>query len=179
MVGLSGLFTPRFGIAFLIGYGGGFYDGGDDFDSVVANGELRFFVTPMSVIRAGFIRDIRPSFFANYYERNEGYVSYEQLIVGRVLLSAKLRLGYWKYATMYQADGETPSTAIDPNPRVDWPVVSAIGFAEYRITDWIAINATFAYTLDKTETTIISPTWGDLRESYWKIEVFGGVRAMY
>ena len=179
-IGLVGLFTPRFGVAASIGYGAGFFETGDDFDSVVANGELRFFVTPMSAIRAGFIRDFRPSYFTNYYERNEGYLSYEQLIVGRVLISAKFRLGYWKYSTLRESDGSV-STAFSQNPRVDWPVIKGIGFIEYRITDWIAINGTFVFTSAKTDSEIASSIvpGGYIRESYWKIEVFGGVRAMY
>jgi hypothetical protein len=177
-IGLVGLFTPRFGVGAMIGYGAGFFEGGDDFDSVVASAELRFFVTPMSAIRAGFIRDFKPSYFTNYYERNEGYLSYEQLIVGKVLISAKFRLGYWKYSTLRESDGSA-STAFSQNPRKEWPVVKGIGFIEYRITDWIAINGTFIYTMAKTDCEIASPTWGDIRESYWKIEAFGGVRAMY
>jgi hypothetical protein len=179
-IGLVGLFTPRFGVAASIGYGGGFFETGDDFDSVVANAELRFFVTPMSAIRAGFVRDFRPSYFTNYYERNEGYLSYEQLIVGKVLISAKFRLGYWKYSPLREMDGSV-STAFNPNPRVDWPVIKGIGFLEYRITDWIAINGTFVFTSAKTDTEIASSIvpGGYIRESYWKIEVFGGVRAMY
>jgi hypothetical protein len=179
-IGLVGLFTPRFGVAASIGYGGGFFKTGDDFDSVVASAELRFFVTPMSAIRAGFVRDFRPSYFTNYYERNEGYLSYEQLIVGKVLISAKFRLGYWKYSPLREMDG-SESTAFSQNPRVDWPVIKGIGFLEYRITDWIAINGTFVFTSAKTDCEIQSSIvpGGYIRESYWKVEVFGGVRAMY
>ncbi|MBW2261683.1 MAG: hypothetical protein JRG91_06885 [Deltaproteobacteria bacterium] len=179
-IGLVGLFTPRFGVAVMIGYGAGFFKTGDDFDSAVASGELRFFVTPMSAIRAGFVRDIRPSYFTNYYVRNEGYLSYEQLIAGKVLISAKVRLGYWKYSTLRETDGSV-SAAFSQNPRVDWPVIKGIGFLEYRITDWIAINGTFVFTSSKTDSYIASSIvpGGYIRESYWKIEVFGGVRAMY
>jgi len=178
-IGLVGLFTPRFGVAASIGYGAAFFGRGDDFDSIIASAELRFFVTPMSAIRLGFIRDIQPSYFTNYYERNEGYLGYEQLIVGRVLLSAKFRLGYWKYAKLYDSTGE--SDAFTQNPRSDWPVISATGFAEYRITDWIAINATLVFTMAKTDCELASTVTpgGFIPESYTKFEVFGGVRAMY
>lgn len=186
-VGLVGLFTPRFGVAANIGYGAAFFGKGDDFDSVIASAELRFFVTPMSAIRAGFIRDIQPSYFTNYYERNDWYVAYEQLIAGRVLLSAKFRLGYWRYATMYQDDGSGTLTVsdaflnLDKNRRVDWPVMKGILFAEYRITDWIAINATFEYTGNFTDVELDSTVaaGGSIPETYNKFEVFGGVRAMY
>ncbi len=186
MVGLVGLFTPRFGLALNVGYGAAFFGKGDDFDSFIGNAELRFFVTPMSAIRAGFIRDIQPSYFTNYYERNEWYLAYEQLIAGRVLLSAKFRLGYWKYAVLYQDDGagvltvSDAFTNLDKNHRVDWPVLKAMLFAEYRITDWIAINATFEYTGNFTDTRLASTVAsGAIPESYNKFEVFGGVRAMY
>lgn len=84
---------------------------------------------------------------------------------------------------MYNSDGTLNTTAFSTGsrPRVDWPVIKGIGFLEYRITDWIAINGTFVFTSAKTDSEIASGIvpGGYIRESYWKIEVFGGVRAMY
>ncbi len=190
-IGLQGLFTPRFGIAAQLGYGAAFFDKPSaafpsaDFDSILARAELRFFVTPMSAVRLGFIRDMRPSYFTNYYIRNEGYLSYEQLIVGKVLLSAKFRVGYWQYSPLYECDtaacgSGSLSTAFGAgnNPRTDI-VLGGILFGEYRITDWIAINATFQYTGDFTKAQLASTLTGAIPESYNKFEILGGVRAMY
>jgi hypothetical protein len=179
--GLVGLFTKRFGAAIRAGYSGGFYSGGDELDTFLLNAELRFFTTPMSVLRIGFIRDKRPSYFTNYYMRNEGYISYEQLIKGRVLLQGKVLGSYLQYSTMYEgnAGSLTESGLIEPNAnRTDW-YISALVFAEYRIRDYIAINMTLQFDADITDYTIRSPTEGNFPEQYWRFAGFLGVRAMY
>jgi hypothetical protein len=175
-----GLFTKRFGAALRAGYTGGFYSGGDELDSWLLNAELRFFTTPMSVLRIGFIRDRRPSYFTNYYMRNEGYITYEQLIKGRVLISGKVLGSYLQYSTMYEgtASATTPSDLITQNPRTDW-YISTILFAEYRIRDYIAINLTLQFDADLTDCRVTSPSYGDIPEQYYKFAGFLGVRAMY
>jgi hypothetical protein len=179
-LGLVGLFTKRFGAALRAGYTGGFYTGGDELDSWLLNAELRFFTTPMSVLRIGFIRDRRPSYFTNYYMRNEGYITYEQLIKGRVLISGKVLGSYLQYATMYEgtASATTVSGLITQNPRTDW-YISTILFAEYRIRDYIAINLTLQFDADLTDCRVTSPSYGDIPEQYYKFAGFLGVRAMY
>jgi hypothetical protein len=183
--GLVGLFTKRFGAALRAGYGGGFYANGDDLDTWLLHGELRFFTTPMSVLRAGFIRDVRPSYFTNFYVRNQAYLGYEQLIKGRVLLSGKVTGAYLQYSTMWDDSGGalTPvdGTLMSPNAKRDDWVIGVVAFGEYRIRDWIAINLTFEYEGDITDYRVGTPAdpMNYIPESYHKFAVFGGVRAHY
>ena len=180
--GLVGLFTKRFGAALRGGYGGGFYSRGDDLDTWLLQAELRFFTTPMSVLRAGFLRDLRPSYFTNYYMRNQIYLGYEQLIKGKVLLSGKVLAAYLQYSTMLEDGGGTPQpvgpSIMTPDAdRTDW-VLGAVIFGEYRIRDWIAVNLTVEYEGDITDYEITTGT-GNIPEAYHKVAVFGGVRAQY
>jgi len=182
-VGVVGLFTKRFGMALRAGYGGGFYDNGDDLDTGIGQAELRFFVTPAAAIRLGFIRDQKLAYFTNYFMNNQAYLTYEHLFIGRVLLAVKLSGAYLQYSRMYvQAAGGalSPATALmTPNSkRTDWAVGGTV-FTEYRIKDWIAINLTLQYEADFTEYKLVTTASGNIPESYQKFAGFLGVRAMY
>ncbi len=175
-LGIVGLFTSRFGAALRTGYAGGFYSGGDELDTWLLQAELRFFTTPTSVLRAGFIRDRRPSYFTNYYLRNEGYLTYEQLIKGRILVSGKVLGAYHQYAAMYEgtANNLQESDLMTPNPRMDW-YISTLLFAEYRIRDYIAINLTLQFDADITDAEVSAPAYGQIPEQYYKFSGFLGV----
>lgn len=180
--GLVGLFTKRFGAALRGGYGGGFYSNGDDLDTWLLHAELRVFTTPLSVLRGGFVRDVRPSYFTNYYIRNQAYIGYEQLIKGKVLISGKVLGAYLQYSTMWDDSGGvlTPvsRTIMEPDAtRKDW-VIGALIFGEYRIRDWIAINLTLEYEGDITDYEI-GFSGGYIPEGYHKFSAFMGVRAHY
>ncbi len=175
--GMSGLFTKKFGMALRGGYSGGFYNFGDNLDTWLLNVEFRVFTTPMSVLRAGFIRDPRASYFTNYFIRNEGYISYEHLIRGRVLISVKLLCSYLEYSTLLDTAGQ-PSDAMGPNADRTDIILGGLLFLEYRIRDWIAINLTAQYEGDITDYKLIVPS-GDIPEGYHKFVGFVGVRANY
>jgi len=179
-LGMVGLFTSKFGVALRGGYTGGFYSGGDELDSWLLNAELRFFTTPMSMLRIGFIRDRRPSYFTNYYMRNEGYITYEQLIKGRVLVSAKVLGSYLQYSTMYEGNPPNlhPCTLVNDPTRTDW-YISTLLFAEYRIRDYVAVNLTLQFDADITDFEVNAGVYGNIPEQYYKFAGFLGVRAMY
>lgn len=165
LVGIAGLLTNRFSLLAQVGYGGGWYlEGGQDYDSVVARVELGFHITPTASIAVGYHRDFFDSIFSDYYSRDRAYLSYNHLIAGRVLLSLRGGFSYVAYAT-------------DPiyGERAD-PMADAMLFAEYRIRDWIAVNATFEYLGNFT--SYESP-WAEDSGAFHRFVAMAGVRAMY
>lgn len=102
-IGVNGLITQSFGVLAMVGWGSSFYDEPDaeeqDFDSVLAQAELKWYLTPtratdpskvssvLSSIAIGFIRDYEDSFIGTYLEKDQGYIRFNYLFGGQFLLS--------------------------------------------------------------------------------------------
>jgi hypothetical protein len=180
-VGMNGQWTPVIATQLRIGYGVGFYDLGEDFESVLAQAEVDFILGPNGRLKAGFIRDFVDSFFSNFYVRNEGYVGWDHLFSGAFLIGVKVGVSYMQFATLYTADGTRVGAAqVNQNPRSDIRLTGSL-FAEYRVKDWLAFNATLTYEQNFTDFRwapgFTGP--GSRAEDYWKLVVFGGARVMY
>lgn len=180
-IGLNGQWTPLIATSLRIGYGAGFYDEGEDFDSVLAQAEVAFLISPTGRLKFGFLRDFVDSFFSNFYERNQGYARWEQMFGGAFLIGLQLNVRYLEYATLYNADGTRADAGeVNRNPRADTRIDGVL-FAEYRVKDWLAFNATVSY-----ENNITGFRWaegaapdGSRDESYWKLMAFLGARVVY
>src|SRR5262249_47538150 len=102
-LGINGLITPTFSILALAGWGASFYSNAgnvphEDFDSVIGQLELKWFLTPvgattasstsmtLSSISVGFLRDFYDSFIGNYYERDRGYLAFSYFYGGKFLI---------------------------------------------------------------------------------------------
>ncbi len=180
-IGFNGQWTPVIATQLRIGYGVGFYDLGEDFESVLAQAEVDFIIGPQGRIKLGFIRDFVDSFFSNFYVRNEGYVGWDQMFAGVFLVGLKLGVGYLQFATLYTADGTFVGGAqVTQNPRNDIRVTGTV-FSEYRLKDWLGFNLTLTY-----EQNITDFTWqsgfapaGQRAENYWKLIALGGARVIW
>lgn len=141
LCGIRGLLTNRFGLSLFVGYGGSFYEQGDDFDGPIASLEVMFFVTPFANIRVGGQRDFVDSFYSNFYVKNGGYVKYEQMFGRLFMLKLEANAFYRKYSTMYgnflgfyQAEKRREETWLGTTLTL-----------EYRATDWMSIIASAVY----------------------------------
>lgn len=174
--GMNGLLTPRLSVMLMAGYGAGFYSAGDDFDSVIGQGELGYFIGPLARMKLGYQRDFVDSIFSNYYLQDRGYLEYNQLIAGKVLLGLTGAVSRLAYATLLIP---APGGPGDPShtDRVDI-LADATLFGEYRVQDWLGINVSLQYRADFTN---FQYTTGPAVDSadYSKLTVFGGVRAFY
>lgn len=165
-IGLVGLLTPRFSVLAEIGYGTGFYDDNVDVDTIIARAELNFSITPFIKLSFGYDRDFRDSLWGNYFIRDMGYLAYSHLIAGRVLINLKGGFSYFSYAdltidnTLYQ--------------RRD-PVAEVSLFVEYRIQDWLAINATVNYSGNFTSFELNN----NIPSDYQQVLLLAGIRTMY
>ncbi|MCP4606874.1 MAG: hypothetical protein GY847_41260 [Proteobacteria bacterium] len=177
LFGVQGLLTPRFGLSLFLGYGAGFYKQGDDFGSVLASGELMFFITPTANIRFGGKRDFVDSYYSNFLVKNGGYLKYEQMFGSVFLASLKGDIYHHGYSTMVD---EEPGVDLDfPDDRSEIRAGATL-LLEFRATDWLSIHASGRYEsiISDFEYTDVATT-DKVPIEFNKFEVLAGVRAHY
>jgi hypothetical protein len=204
LLGVNGLVTPSFAVLAMIGWGASFYQIPNglnglppntpvqDFDSVIGQAELKWYLTPnpssdptaatltLSSISVGFLRDFYDSYLGNtYFERDRGYLTLSYFYGGKFLIVLDGGAGPVLYPQMVSNVG-AGTIAPFTNIRVD-----ASLFAEYRFKDQFGINATFRYNenIDPNNTQIphmapagVNVTPGHL--SFREIEAYLGARWM-
>jgi hypothetical protein len=150
-IGLNGLFTRSFAVLALAGWGASFYSGGDeDFDSLIAQVEARWYLKPSATsdprkvpatlpsLAFGFVRDFEDSLFGTYVEHDRGYGRFNYLIGGRFLFVAEAGAGALVFPLQ---------TNPDLGNAGGWSDVRADGklFGEYRLKDWLGLNLELSY----------------------------------
>ncbi|MBW2277260.1 MAG: hypothetical protein JRF63_07190, partial [Deltaproteobacteria bacterium] len=154
---------------------------GPNFDSVLAQGELMFFITPFSNIRLGGERDFVDSFYANYFVKNGGYLSFQQMIGGIVLITLRGEVYYRDYATF---SGPTAGGAVPTYSERNDIWTSASLLVEWRAIEWLSFFASGEYMADITEFgyQMTNEDTGEVIETgagFHKFVVFGGARVHY
>lgn len=192
-IGLSGLITDRFSVLGMVGWGASFYEnagtGNRDFDSVIGQLELRYFLTgaapeagqqpaaTSSSIALGFTRDFFNSYIGNYYERNRGYVGVNALFAQKFLVTLDAGFAAIRYADVLDRGTGAVLRTSFVNGRIDGTL-----FMEYRVKDWLGFNATYQYLQELTDVTLrsnVSPTSPRYGLAYSRHQVFGGVRVFF
>jgi len=162
-IGVNGLVTSSFSVLAMAGWGGSFYSPGasatvaEDFDSLIGQLELKWFITPnpsndpgaatlaLSTLTVGFLRDFYDSYIGTYFERDRGYVNLTYFFGGRFLLVAEGGAGPVIYPQI-----QSLTLPAFTNVRVD-----ASLFGEYRFKDSFGINATFRYNQNIGDTSVL------------------------
>ena len=169
-LGYNGLITPNFGALLMVGWGSSFYDPANgkapetvqDFDSIIAQAEIRYFLSPnrssdpsatssaTSSFALGFNRDFHDSFYGTFFERDRGYLKLTYFLGGKVSLILDAGAGAIVNPSI---DTENiPNKAGWTDIRID-----AAGFAEYRFRDSFGINATLRYGTRISDETLPIP----------------------
>jgi hypothetical protein len=154
-VGFHGLVTYHLALLGMLGWGATFYEpraqgiAPRQFDSLMANAEVRWFIQPrpdleaatiasgLSSIALGYTRNFSNSYYGSFYQRDRGYLQFTMFLVGAV--SGGLEFGVSRVAypevvtTNFQKDSFSQL-------RLDGRM-----FGEYRITDTFGVNATVQY----------------------------------
>lgn len=182
-IGVNGLVTSSFALMALAGWGASFYSPTpqDDFNSVIGQVELKWFITPnpstdpagaglaLSTLSVGFIRDFQDSEIGTYVERDRGYATLSYFFGGRFLVLVDGGVGPMVYPRIPGLKVVNPFTDI----RVD-----ASLFGEYRIKSAYGINATLRYGQNVSNTSVENPDGtGTQDELRWQeFEVYLGAR---
>lgn len=194
-VGLNGAITNELSLSGMVGYAAGFFilpRGADpavraaysqEYDSIVAQVEARWQVAEGIRLSIGYDRDFFAAFLGNYYSRDRGYANFQALVAGSFLLGIEADVGYLDYGNPINPMGMAIGGGGTDTAHREDVRVSAGLFAEYRFTDWLAVNGTARYTGTFTDFRYdIDTGVGALipdPASYNKVELFLGVRAFY
>ncbi len=186
-VGYNGLITDWFGVLVAGGWGASFYESTgsippNDFDSVIGQAELRFHLTPppaddptgagltLSAISLGFNRDFQDSFIGTYYEYNRGYLKFSYFFAGRLLLAVDGGAGAVSFPDIVE-----PPVAAWTDIKVDAQLL-----AEYRFTDYFALNSTIRYDHYFSDTVITPAGGGGFDDLQWQnFQAYLGARLFY
>ena len=158
-VGLNGLVTNHFAVLALVGWGASFYRDTSgapvqDYDSVIAQGEVKWFILPqprlpedaatigLSSIALGYVRDFSNNYVASHYQIDRGYLDFSYFFAGMVLVSVEGGFSHYTHPAPYFATG-TPRTP--PGGGYTQNRVDAQLFTEYRLSDTFGINTTLRY----------------------------------
>ena len=177
-VGFNGAITNRLSLMGVAGYAAGFYDSGDEFDSVVGQLELRWQVNPGTRLAIGYDRDFFRSIMGNFHRRDRGYANFQMLVAGSFMLALDASAGLYDFGSIVGPGGAGVGAGGD-SQRSDVRVDASL-FAEYRAADWLGINATVGYIGDFTDFEFAPITGAPTDPAkYSKLEAWGGVRLFY
>jgi hypothetical protein len=184
-IGMNGLVTHSVGILAMVGWGSSFYTPSpqEDFDSVIGQAEVRWYLTPnpsndpaaatlsLSSLAAGFTRDFVDSYIGTYYASNRGYASFSYFFGGKFLLVAEGGAAAIQY----------PNVTLPVNiaPHAAWTDVriDASLFGEYRFKDAFGVNLSGRYD-GNVSNTVLSLKGGSSPDelAYNRFQVYLGVR---
>jgi len=194
-IGLNGLITDRFAVLAMIGWGASFYDttlpSQPQFDSIIAQGELRWYLSAspgiakltdvglaLSSIALGYTRDFQNSYLGSFYTQDRGYLKFNYLYGSRVVVSLEGGVAAIEYPNLVWANGDERH-----NPFTDVRADATL-FSEYRFTQTFGLNATLRYTQNISNVAIqiadTKPPSASPADQYameWKrFEAYLGVR---
>jgi hypothetical protein len=191
-IGLSGLITERFSLLAMVGWGASFYNttlpDQPQFDSIIAQGELRWFLSAspgiaqasdlglaLSSIALGYTRDFQNSYLGSYYTQDRGYLKFYYLFAGRAVVTLEGGVAAIEYPTLiWDSTADPVRHSAFTDVRAD-----ATLFGEYRFTDTFGINATVRYTANFSNTEIpvaLPPTTGVYDMGWKRFEAYLGLR---
>ncbi|MGB0679580.1 MAG: hypothetical protein ACPGUV_07965 [Polyangiales bacterium] len=181
-VGLNGTLLPRLAFTTMIGYGAGFNDSLllDEYDSVVAQAELRLAFARNASMRVGYERDFYQALVGGFFRRDRGYLNSEVLFAGVFKLGAEFWAGYLDYGRLVSPVGQALGLAGDFS-RTD-PMVSLTILGEYRMTDWLGLLGKVGYLGNFSDFEYATNTGAGVLPDpadFQKFDAWLGLRASY
>jgi hypothetical protein len=164
-IGIEGLMTDRFGVLAEAGWGASFYDKAfakePQFDSIIAQGELRWYLSAspgiakmteiglsLSQIAIGYTRDFQNSYLGSYYAQDRGYLKFSYQYGSNFVLTIQGGAGAIEYPDLFWNDGTLRHSGFS-DTRVD-----ATLFTEYRFTHTFGLNGTLRYSTNLSDQAI-------------------------
>jgi hypothetical protein len=172
----NGALTERFSLTAMIGYAAGFYEFASDFDGVIARVDTRWRPRPTISFKAGYDRNIRPSFIGNFTTMNRLYANAGFVLSGALQLGLTTWVSFDKSGLAIRPDGTLLG---NERYRQDIRVYAGI-FGEYRFKAWLSLFGRVGYLADFTDfqylgtDPLLDPSAG-----YQRFEAWLGLRVFY
>jgi hypothetical protein len=182
-VGIHSLVTYHLALMGMVGWAASFYEprpgaiAPRQFDSITANAEARWFIqarpnledttiaSGLSSVAVGYNRSFNNSYYGSFYQRDRGYVQFSMFLLGA--LAGGLEFGISRVAYPDVTVGAFHQDSVS-QLRLDSQV-----FAEYRMTDILALNATVSYD------QVNSPRVNNEDLEYKRFQAYVGMRLFW
>jgi hypothetical protein len=166
-LGLNGGLTSRIGFTLAGGYGAGFVDAGDGYESFLAQAEMRWRPEETILWSLGYDRETTVAYHGNFVLMNRIKTGTQLMLGGTVVIQGRVELAFLSFGD--DADvGERDDTHFLANLS-----------GEYRLVDWFAITAEAGYTQNFTDFVYLNDMGPDDDDpaKYKRFEGWLGVRA--
>ena len=132
-LGLTGYITKRIATTLKVGYGQGFYDSGEDFQSVIGGARISWVPLATTILELGYDRDFVDSYYANYYVSDRIGLRFQQRLWERLTIVADGGYAFLNFAE-YTPPANTRVTstqraeqALDVTVKLDVDIVRYVG----------------------------------------------------
>jgi hypothetical protein len=166
-IGINGALTPRLGFTVAGGYGAGFLQNNNDYESFIAQVEARWKFRETAMWALGYDREFNPSFQGNWARIDRIKTRLQALLGGALITTLRAELSWIDF-------GEDP---VLMEGRNDLHLLTDL-MLEYRIVSWFAITGEVGYIQNFTDFvyTVSGSTFMDPAK-YHQFQAFFGVRA--
>jgi hypothetical protein len=189
-MGLDGFVTKKIAVTLTGGYGQGFYESGEDYQSFLADVSVTYSPLSTTILTVGYERDFVDSFYANYYVFDRFYFEGAQRLWDRLDLKVKAGYHLLNFSEFNPASAGTGSdglynvtealersdSALDVKASVDLDVTRFFAFQlEYAYRQ---VFSDFQQFVSVDETVSGDDVLSDVG-GYAKHLIMGGVRIQY
>lgn len=170
--GINGALTATIGFTVAAGYGAGFFEDNNDFESVIVEVEGRFQLMPSMIWTLGYDREFQPAFQGNFTRVDRGKTRLQALVGERWAFAAKAEFSLLTYGHDDRVAGED---------RIDRYLVTGLS-GEFKLIEWLALSGELGYSQNFTDYEFVLdvPAPGtDIRDAakYNRVEAWLGLRA--
>ncbi|MBV69861.1 MAG: hypothetical protein CMH52_00805 [Myxococcales bacterium] len=144
-LGIQGLLTRRLSLTLRGGYSNSFHDAGDSYGGPIARADIEYRFEPRLVLGMGYAFKLGDDAFSNYYTLQRGNIRFRVNIPGRVFISGRAGIDYYKYSR----DGAPSWTALLPD-RTE-PIFLGRGEFGWEPVDWFKLSAAWTFENNRSK----------------------------
>lgn len=181
LVGVNGAITQAVGLSALVGYGAGFYDDADDYESIVGQLEGYWNLSDSTRWSLGYNRSFFNAYVGSFGRQDRFYTNFQMFYGGFLMFRLQGSVGLFDFGPVVSPNGDPIGTGGDAE-RSDVRAILS-GFVEYRLFDGFALTGNLRYVANFTDFEFNQQSdsgvvFADPAE-FTKLEAWLGVRAFY
>ncbi len=144
-LGIQGLLTSRLALTLRGGYSNSFHDVGDSYAGPIARADIDYRLEPRLRLGMGYAFKLGDDSFSNYYTLQRGNVRATVNLPGRVFVSGRVGIDYYKYSR----EGAPVWTLTLPE-RTE-PILLARAEFGWEPKDWFTLTAAWTFENNRSD----------------------------
>ncbi|MEE2757530.1 MAG: hypothetical protein VYA30_12820 [Myxococcota bacterium] len=144
-LGIQGLLTPRLSLTLRGGYSNSFHDSGTSYAGPIARADIDYRLEPRLTLGMGYAFKLGDDAFSNYYTLQRGNVRATVNMPGRVFISGRVGIDYYKYSR----EGAPIWTLTLPE-RTE-PILLARAELGWEPVDWFTLSAAWTFENNRSK----------------------------